>query len=77
MPFDIHEPHDSEGGALLWSPDGTLTIRRTPAGYHVIAETYPVTPSPGAAAIPGAIIIFDAQQGDIENFLARLDEIAR
>lgn len=72
------EPRDLVGdGALLWSPDGTLTIRRTPAGFHVVAETYPDTPSPGAAEIPGAIITFDAQYGDIDTFIGKLSDMLR
>lgn len=69
------QPQDTEGGALLWSSDGTLVIRRTPAGFHVVAETYPDVPAPGAAEIPGAVITFDAQRDDLENFIDKLKRL--
>ncbi len=72
---DVRQPQDPEGGALLWSVDGTLTIRRTAVGYHIVAETYPATPAPGAAEIPGRIITIDAQQDDIESFIDQLKRL--
>jgi len=64
---DPRQPKDPEGGALLWSPSGTLTIRRTPSGYRVIAEEY-ISGSMGT-------MTFDAQQDDIESFIDQLKRL--
>ena len=61
-------PQDHEGGALLWSSDGTLVVRRTPAGYRVIAEEY--------AENAKGTVTFDVQQDDIETFIDQLKRLA-
>jgi len=60
------QPHDPEGGALLWSVEGTLTVRKTPAGYHVLA-----------LADGEEQVRFDVQQDDMEAFLEQLSILVR
>ena len=64
---DIRQPHDPQGGALLWSSDGTLTVRRTAAGYRVIAEEY--------ANHANGTVTFDVQQDDMEAFVDQLKRL--
>ncbi len=61
-------PQDHEGGALLWSSDGTLVVRKTAAGYRVIAEEY--------AENAKGTVTFDVQQDDIETFIDQLKRLA-
>ena len=61
---DIRQPKDSEGGALLWSVDGTLVVRRTPSGYHVVA-----------LADGGEQAAFDVRQDDLEDFIDKLKRL--
>lgn len=62
---DPRQPHDSEGGALLWSVDGTLSVRRTASGYHVTMSN-----------IENDCVSFDAHQDDIEAFIDQLKRLA-
>jgi len=64
---DARQPKDPEGGALLWSVDGTLTIRRTAASYRVIF----IEDTMGGDGTQS----FDAQQDDIESFIDQLKRL--
>ena len=64
---DSRQPKDPEGGALLWSVDGTLTIRRTAASYRVIF----IEDTMGGDGTQS----FDAQQDDIESFIDQLKRL--
>ena len=59
------QPHDPTGGALLWSVEGSLTVRREPGGYRIVAV---------ADGEPKA---FSAQKDDIEAFLDQLSKLVR
>ena len=63
------QPSDPEGGALLWSVNGTLVIRKTPSGYHIMAEEH------SHAGYDAQN--FDAQQDDMEAFLEQLSNLVR
>ena len=64
---DPRQPKDPEGGALLWSVDGTLTIRRSAAGYRVIF----IEDTMGGDGTQS----FDAQHDDIESFIDQLKRL--
>ncbi len=73
---DARQPKDPEGGALLWSPDGTLTVRRTAAGYRIIAETFPRIDRAGSSPSPAITLQFNVQQqDDIESFIDQLKRL--
>ena len=60
---DPRQPKDPESGALLWSPTGTLTVRRTPSGYRVTGWD------------GGSTAGFDARQDDMEAFVDQLKRL--
>ena len=64
---DSRQPTDPEGGALLWGVDGTLTIRRSAAGYRVIF----IEDTMGGDGTQS----FDAQHDDIESFIDQLKRL--
>ena len=74
---DARQPKDPEGGALLWSPDGTLTVRKTPAGYHVLMEI-PLSIKFGTTepSTLGGTLRFDVQQDDLEAFIDQLKRLS-
>ena len=58
------QPHDEEGGALLWAPEGNLTIRKTTSGYQVMATSYGKDDT--------ASVVFSAHADDVKEFVTKL-----
>lgn len=51
--------------AVLWMPEGTLSITRTPTGCHIVLS------------IGDDVLTGDAQVGDAAEFAAQLERISR
>ena len=78
---DIRQPKDPEGGALLWSIDGTVAVRRTPSGFHVLMDVPLFIADPdqpkdaGRYSTLGGTLRFDVHRDDLEAFISQLKRL--